>query len=325
MTTQSQFDVFLCHNSEDKEAVIKIAEQLKDEHNIEPWLDDWELRPGLPWQPELERQIAHIKSAAVFVGKKGIGPWQSQEIYSFLSEFHRRQCPVIPVLLSDAPQQPQLPIFLKGMTWVDFREQTRVYTPAMDKLIWGITGIKPKTRVKVIPQNQTQNTLQNNNSGDDLSSEKGVDYTKLRDLLAAGKWEEADYETIGVMLQAVGRKENDYIRDEELLNFPCADLGTIDQLWVKYSNGRFGFSVQKKIYLSVGGKPDGKYHQEAWVKFGDRVGWRVKENWISYDEVIFDTSATEGHLPVSVWGVKEWGVSVGGISSLASRLVNCNI
>jgi hypothetical protein len=303
MTTQSQFDVFLCHNSEDKEAVIKIAEQLKDEHNIEPWLDDWELRPGFPWQPELERQIAHIKSAAVFVGKSGIGPWQSQEIYSFLSEFHRRQCPVIPVLLSDAPQQPQLPIFLRGMTWVDFREQTRVYTPAMDKLIWGITGIKPKTRVKVIPQSQTQNTVENktDDSGDDLKSEKGVDYTKLRDLLAAGKWKEADYETYLVMLQAVGRKENDYITESELLNFPWVDLRTIDQLWVKYSNGRFGFSVQKKIYLSVGGKPDGKYYEEAWEKFGDRVGWRVKENWRRKDEVIFDTTtAPQGHLPC-VW------------------------
>ncbi len=30
---------------------------------------------------------------------------------------------------------------------------------------------------------------------DDLSSEKGVDYTKLRDLLAAENWKDADYET----------------------------------------------------------------------------------------------------------------------------------
>ncbi len=137
---------------------------------------------------------------------------------------------------------------------------------------------------------------------DDLSSEKGVDYTKLRDLLAAGKWKEADYETYLVMLQAVDRKENDYIRGEELLNFPCADLRTIDQLWVKYSNGRFGFSIQKKIYLSVGGKPDGNYHEEVWNKFGDRVGWRVKENWIAWEKMIYDTSAPEGHLPsFSVW------------------------
>jgi hypothetical protein len=102
-----------------------------------------------------------MKSAAVFVGKSGIGPWQSQEIYGFLIEFQERQCPVIPVLLPDAPHKPQLPIFLRGMTWVDFREQTRVYTAPMDKLVWGITGKKPQPIVKVIPQSQTQNTPQN--------------------------------------------------------------------------------------------------------------------------------------------------------------------
>ncbi len=43
------FDVFLCHNSIDKPAVKKIGEQLK-EQGLLPWLDVWELRPGLPWQ-----------------------------------------------------------------------------------------------------------------------------------------------------------------------------------------------------------------------------------------------------------------------------------
>ncbi|MBD2339608.1 GUN4 domain-containing protein [Calothrix sp. FACHB-156] len=162
---------------------------------------------------------------------------------------------------------------------------------------------------------------------DDLSSEKGVDYTKLRDLLAAENWREADYETYLVMLQAVGREKDDWIRDEELLNFPCTDLRTIDRLWVKYSNGHFGFSVQKEIYLSVGGKPDGKYYEEAWNKFGERVGWKVESKWISYTKVTFDTSAPEGHLPLRcVLPPVFWIEGVGGgVCSLVSRLVNCNI
>ncbi len=99
------------------------------------------------------------------------------------------------------------------------------------------------------------------------------------------------------MLQAVGRKKDDWLRSEELLNFPCTDLHTIDHLWVKYSDGNFGFSVQKEIYLSVGGKLDGSYNEEALEQFGDRVGWRVDSNWINFSEVIFDTSAQTGHLP----------------------------
>lgn len=133
---------------------------------------------------------------------------------------------------------------------------------------------------------------------DNLSSEKGIDYTKLRDFLKTGKWKEADYETYLVMLQAVGRKENDWIREEELLNFPCKDLITINTLWVKYSNGKFGFSVQKEIYLSVGGKTDGKYDKEAWLKFAEKVEWRRNGEWIMYSDVIFDTTSPNGHLPI---------------------------
>ena len=146
-------------------------------------------------------------------------------------------------------------------------------------------------------QEQRKSSPPISNSDDDLSSECNVDYTRLRDLLKAGNWKDADYETYLVMLKVVGRESGDWIRDEELLNFPCTDLRTIDRLWVKYSNGRFGFSVQKKIYLEVGGKPDGKYYEEAWKKFGDRIGWRVKESWLSYTDVTFDTIAPLGHLP----------------------------
>jgi hypothetical protein len=92
------FDVFLCHNGEDKPAVKRIGELLK-ERGILPWLDEWELRPGLPWQSALGQQIGQIKSAAVFVGKNGRGTWQDLELEAFLRQFVKRGCPVIPVLL----------------------------------------------------------------------------------------------------------------------------------------------------------------------------------------------------------------------------------
>jgi WD40 repeat protein/GTPase SAR1 family protein len=130
------FDVFLCHNSEDKPAVKEIGERLK-ERGILPWLDEWELRPGLPWQRLLEQQIEQIKSAAVFVGEEGIGPWQQMELGAFLREFVKRGCPVIPVLLPDAPKKPSLPVFLRGMTWVDFCKDD---PDPMEQLMWGITG-----------------------------------------------------------------------------------------------------------------------------------------------------------------------------------------
>ena len=136
------FDVFLCHNNKDKPRVKEIGEKLK-EQGILPWLDEWELRPGLPWQRLLEKQIEQIKIAAVFVGRDGIGPWEQMELEAFLRQFVKRRCPVIPVFLANAPKnkKPKLPTFLEGMTWVDFRQQD----PApMERLIWGITGVRQR-------------------------------------------------------------------------------------------------------------------------------------------------------------------------------------
>ena len=130
------FDVFLCHNGKDKPKVKEIGEKLK-ECGILPWLDEWELRPGLPWQSALEAQIGQIKSVAVFIGRDGVGPWEKQELFAILSEFVNRGCPVIPVLLADTPKEPELPIFLEGVTWVDFRRQEPDPIP---RLVWGITG-----------------------------------------------------------------------------------------------------------------------------------------------------------------------------------------
>ena len=130
-----------------------------------------------------------------------------------------------------------------------------------------------------------------------LKSAKGIDYTKLRDLLAGGKWREADQETARVMLKVAGREEQGWLNTDSIEKFPCEDLRKIDQLWVKYSKGCFGFSVQKKIYFELGGTKD--YDNEIlWSAFGDRVGWRVERRWLSYSELTFNLQVEMGNLPV---------------------------
>jgi len=130
----------------------------------------------------------------------------------------------------------------------------------------------------------------------DLYSEKRADYTRLRDLLAAGKWKDADQETARVMLLAAGQQQRGFLQQEDIENFPCEDFRTIDRLWVKYSNGRFGFSVQKKIWLEVGGKLD--YETEC--KLGDQLGWRKEGEW-DYYKITFKLQPITpfGQLPVA--------------------------
>ena len=138
----AKFDVFLCHHGPDKPAVRRFADALRA-RGLEPWLDVEQLQPGLPWQRELERQIQDIGAAAVFVGASGIGPWQREEIDGYLRRFQELQCPVIPVLLPDAGEAPELPLFLGARTWVDFRGKSADDREVMDRLAWGITGENP--------------------------------------------------------------------------------------------------------------------------------------------------------------------------------------
>jgi uncharacterized caspase-like protein len=135
----------------------------------------------------------------------------------------------------------------------------------------------PDTTEQLTEPNQTKET--------NLSSEKSIDYTRLRDLLKAGKWRKADKETYEVMIRAVGKKSGDWFTSEELRNFPCTDLRTIDGLWVKYSQGKFGFSVQKQIYVETGNPLDGEYNDETWEKFCDRVGWRKGNKYLNYSDL----------------------------------------
>ncbi|HAJ63303.1 MAG TPA: hypothetical protein DCP31_32135 [Cyanobacteria bacterium UBA8543] len=131
-----------------------------------------------------------------------------------------------------------------------------------------------------------------------LLSEKGIDYTQLRKLLIAQDWQEADRETARVMLQASGQEERDWLDWDDMQRLPSTDLYTIDQLWLKYSKGKFGFSLQKKIWLSVGGKPE-YYNDKIYKKLGELIGWYIKaqDSWLSWNEHTFTLDAPQGHLP----------------------------
>lgn len=135
------FDVFLSYNSKDRQEVVHLAELLRS-LGLQPWLDTWELLPGRRWQEAIERGLLKSYSVAVLVGSSGIGPWQEPEMRAVLSESVSRELPVIPVLLPGCPDMPQLPLFLRGFTWVDLR---RGFTDdGVARLIWGITGRKPE-------------------------------------------------------------------------------------------------------------------------------------------------------------------------------------
>jgi len=129
---------------------------------------------------------------------------------------------------------------------------------------------------------------------DDLNPQDKMRYEKLRNLLQSRKWEEADRETRTILIQLAGREEEGWLRVKDINNLPDSHIRTLDKLWVNYSNGRFGFSIQRRIWQEVGGKLD--YETEC--RLGDRVGWRTQGKWLGYRDLTFLITAPVGHLPI---------------------------
>ncbi len=143
---------------------------------------------------------------------------------------------------------------------------------------------------------------------DDLSSERfGINYyAKLRDLLVAQDWKAADQETAERMCEVMHRQKERWLRAEDIEDFPCLDLRNIDSLWVKYSQGKFGFSVQKNVWRNFGSPTS---YNKDWENFGEAVGWRNPKglvgwlSWYVYQNYTFNEKAPRGHLPaILAWG-----------------------
>jgi hypothetical protein len=84
----------------------------------------------------------------------------------------------------------------------------------------------------------------------ELTSSTGVNYTKLRALLSSNKWQEANQETWNVMCQAAHKNIGSVLSAEDIKQISCDDLQIVNNLWQKYSQGRYGFSSQNQIYMS---------------------------------------------------------------------------
>lgn len=305
MVENPMFDVFLAHNSVDKPQVRVIASELR-RRGLNPWLDEEQIAPGESFQDAIQKAIPQIKSAAICIGSQGLGKWQLIELQTLISQFIERDIRVIPVLLPGVDKIPDNLLFLQQFNWVSFESIDDA--AALDNLEWGIRLIKPSAQIseeeaKRVKQPNSYNQLERrltrrqfiyitgfttavigsvllfkNRIGLDepeLLSSGGFDYHLLKELLEAEQWKRASQETTKAILLVASREKKEGFRSEDIDNFPCEDLRTINQLWLHYSKGEFGFSVQNDIYLSIQKNIfQDLSGRDIWNKFGEEVGWK---------------------------------------------------
>jgi hypothetical protein len=126
-----------------------------------------------------------------------------------------------------------------------------------------------------------------------LKSDCGIDYKPLQQSLAKQEFEAADKITIQKMCEVAGTSavQRKWLYFTDIDNFPVTDLHTINKLWLVHSEGKFGFSVQREIWLG-----QGKIWDNLWTK----IGWKDGNNWTRYPNAFtWDLNAPRGHLPLS--------------------------
>jgi serine/threonine protein kinase len=133
------------------------------------------------------------------------------------------------------------------------------------------------------------------------------DYASLKEFLTVGNWQEADRETSAIVRNLTGTIRVRDINKKDIETLSCADLQELDRLWMYYSNNRFGFSIQKDIWISLDGilYYDARNYwkfAETYIKFAERIGWAKKSwfsdsRWLKYNDLNFSIDAPRGHLP----------------------------
>jgi hypothetical protein len=125
-----------------------------------------------------------------------------------------------------------------------------------------------------------------------VNSAGGIDYTPLQQHLIRCEFEAADRLTSEILRQLAGADalKRGYVFYSEVAAMPSADLEALDRLWLVYSQGRFGFSVQGRLLRACGGQ---------WERLWPRLGWKQDGRWTRYPgSFTWSLEAPDGHMPL---------------------------
>lgn len=169
-------------------------------------------------------------------------------------------------------------------------------SPAEDALLE--TGLPPGAAAESVGAAAPRAAV----GAESLTSAAGFDYGPLMESLRAGDFAVADQRTRDALIAVAGAdaEKRGYVYWTEARALPDADLGTIENLWLHYSDAKFGYTVQKNAW---------RLSKAVFDKFCDRIGWTTddeltgakrKRRWFGDSEFIYTLQdAPKGHLPLT--------------------------
>ena len=133
-----------------------------------------------------------------------------------------------------------------------------------------------------------------------LPSERGIDYVPFATMLAVGDFKGADQFARDnlIKISGPGSVKRQFVYWTEVKNLPATDLATMERLWLQFSGGNFGYSVQKRVW---------EVENANFDNYIRRIGWTIIDNgnerklkWFGQSEFIYDVEkAPKGHLPLT--------------------------
>ncbi|WP_013320329.1 GUN4 domain-containing protein [Gloeothece verrucosa] len=123
-----------------------------------------------------------------------------------------------------------------------------------------------------------------------------IGYCRLYQFLATKNWKEANEETAHLILKICENIQKFGGDWPNLSYLPALELRKIDRLWLHFSEGHFGFSVQGEIWQQLGGRLD-FFEFELYEQWAKKVGWQANNIWIKYSQLKDFTYGPDGYLP----------------------------
>jgi hypothetical protein len=133
-----------------------------------------------------------------------------------------------------------------------------------------------------------------------LPSSVGIDYVPLATMLATGDFKAADQFTRDSLIKLAGGDKTGraFVYFSEVKALPKVDMCTIERLWLTFSNGKFGYSLQKRIWDAEKGNFDNFIRRIGWTKIEN--GSERKLKWFGSSEFVYTLDkAPQGHLPLT--------------------------
>lgn len=297
-------EVIYCYSDNDKDRSLRDELEshlmaMEREGLIQTWHEE-RIGAGEEWQSQIDEKIDTARIILPLISSDFISSDKSYELE--LTRSIKRHA---------SAEAYVIPIILRPVDWqnIKFYDASDIgYTSDETDGTYITLG-----KMSVLPENQVPVTLWNNSDEAFLHISKkirklvhqtwkrdqlGVDdaYKQLKEELSAGEWKKANETTKYLVFKISNQEQTGLLNKETIQNFPSRDLNVINNLWIKYSNGHFGFSIQKQICK-----------QHDYQEFLSNVGWYMDNGWLSEENLDYTIGAARGHLPycgMNFWKAK---------------------